>query len=155
MSEQVSTQDMLAEMAAAKLDIGGVAERKSNQVADGKCVLRIENAYIGRSKNNRLQMTAVCKVVSHEAGNDQIGMTYTKNWGLVNADNIAWLKGDLLNLGIKAPVKNEDLATVPQQLVGLVFACTLVANEGFPPNCYINAGALQSTLSSPGTKAPF
>lgn len=146
--QEVSREDLLRELDEGGIDIGDVDARTQEQIAAGKGVLNCTNAFVNRSrKASRLQLTAVCTVTAHENGDEFIGKTYHKSWGLKEKENLEWFKGDLVNLEIDPPKDNPDIARVIKELIGISFECTFVDNEGFPPNCYINAGARQGSLN--------
>lgn len=147
--QEVSQEELLAGMKEDGIDIGDVDARTSTQIAAGKGILKCTNAFINRSrKKGRLQLTAVCEVTAHESGDEFIGETYHKNWGLKSKENLEWFKGDLANLEIDAPKDNPDILRVIGDLTGISFEVTFVDNEGYPPNCFINAGARQNALSN-------
>lgn len=115
------------------------------QFPRGTYGLEITNAYLGRSgSSGRKQIVANCTVF--EAPNaEYIGKTYTKTWGLKDAQNIEWLKRDMIALDIKPPAGASDLPRVCNELMGIKLRGNLVPNredpEQYPPNLFLNRGA--------------
>ena len=113
-----------------------------------RCQIKAEitNAYLGRSSgaSARKQLVATCVLFECSAGEEYEGKTYTKSWGLANAQNLEWLKRDMLALDIIPPKNPKDLLRVINELMGVKFSGTLVPSadpDQFPPNMWLNRGA--------------
>ncbi len=112
-----------------------------------KITVEITNAFINRSSGQaaRKQLAATCNIIECSAGEEFVNKTYTKTWGLENAQNLEWLKRDLLALDIVPPKNPKDLLRIVNELMGINFTAQLVPNkedpEQFPPNMWINRGA--------------
>lgn len=114
-----------------------------------RCTIKAEitNAFLGRSSGTsaRKQLVATCIILECSAGDEYEGKTYTKTWGLVNEQNLEWLKRDMLALDIVPPKNPRDLLRVANELAGVKFSGQLVPNredpEQFPPNLWLNRGA--------------
>ncbi len=145
MSEQ---DEVIAELESEfKTGYEGV-EARPFAVQFPRCTIKAEiaNAYIGRSASSgRKQLVAVCNILECSAGEEFAGKTYTKTWGLVDEQNMSWLKRDMLALDIVPPKDPKDLLRIVNELMGINFSAQLVPNredsEQFPPNMFLNRGA--------------
>jgi len=152
--EQNIINELDAQFGAAVADI---PLKGTEQLPKMKVVLTCENAFINRSGNSgRKQFVATCKILESDTGQEFIGKTYKKNWGLETAENWGWLKRDMASLELAEPAKPSDLLQLAQQLIGLCFTASMVPNddEAFPPNCYINKGARRHDLEGGTTASP-
>ncbi len=127
-----------------------------------KVGVEITNAFLGRSSGaaQRKQLVATCTIFECSAGEEFEGKTYSKSWGMENAQNLEWLKRDMLALDIVPPKDPQDILRVINELMGIRFAAQLVPNkedaEQFPPNMWINRGArIMEGASSTGGKDRF
>jgi len=114
------------------------------QLPPGQVVLKVRNAYLGRSQMGNRMITIECEVVSHSAGEEYKGATYFIPRVVENEDGWAYFNGMLVNLGFDpvVDIKTQLLPTL-DALKGIQFRANLTENqqEGMPPNCWINAGA--------------
>ena len=112
-----------------------------------KVSVEVTNAFLGRSSGAaaRKQLVATCTIFECSAGAEFEGKTYSKSWGMENAQNLEWLKRDMLALDIVPPKNPKDILRVINELMGIKFAAQLVPNkedpEQFPSNMWINRGA--------------
>lgn len=145
--QEQEAQELIAELQDQFADLGEIGVQASRNVPAGKYHLRIENAYLERAKSasGRKQLVAVCTVVATDQGDEHVGKTYFKKWGLETTENLRWLNTDLQNLDMPLPKQAADLVTLCQKLVGVEFTASLVENVGYSPNCYINEGARKLT----------
>ncbi len=120
------------------------------------------NAYLGRSAtSNRKQLVAVTKV--REAPSEEfIGQNYTKTWGLETPENLAWLKRDMIALGLDEPQSPKDVLEIAHALcAGMCFQGQLVPQKDsdYPANLFLNKGArredLESATTEKGGDTPF
>lgn len=130
---------------------------EQEQMPKCKVALKITNGYLGRSSGSgRKQLTIVTEVLECSAGEQFVGHTYTKNWGLETSENIQWLNSDLSNLEIAYAKTPQELVALANALTGVCFDGSLNPNADpqFPPNCYINKGARRKDLEGADVKAP-
>ena len=149
-------QDIVQEMGAQFGDMANIdAAPQQVQLPKSKVALLIKTAYLNRSQaSNRKQLVGSCTVLECSAGDEFIGKTYNKIWGLETEQNIQYFKRDITNLELTPPTKPEDLITLCQQLTGICFDGSLVPNtdDQYPPNCFINRGARRAELE--GQQSP-
>lgn len=155
--EQSIVSELEAQFGAAYSEAG---TREVEQLPKMRAVLRITNAFLDRSSNNRKQLNAECEILESDAGDTYVGKTYTKRWGLETAENLQWLNGDMVSLGLTPPLTPTALLELKVGLVGICLTASLVPNtdEQFPPNCYINKGARREDLEGTSTskeEVPF
>ena len=161
MSEETINEDALLKEVGVALgdDLATAGVRTRSKVPAGEAVVKIENVFFNKAtKTRRPQMCASMTVVEHEAGEEFIGMTYIKYWGLESAENFKWLNGDLVNLDLEIVTKIEQLKERQEQLTGIVLTIAFVENGQYPPNAYINEDARRQDLEgeiSDSSDAPF
>ena len=117
----------------------------SLQFPRGTYSFEITNAYLSRSASgsNRKQLVAVTNIFEASTGDEFVGKTYTKTWGLEDEQNLEWLKRDMIALDIEPPKTGKDLLAIAQKLIGIRFTGQLVPNrdEQYPANLFLNRGA--------------
>ena len=116
------------------------------QFPRGQYKFVVTNAYVNRSAfSNRRQLVAATKTTDASTGDEYVGKAYTKTWGLENAQNLEWLKRDMLALDIAPPKDPRDILRIVNELMGVAFSGNLVPNredpEQYPPNLFLNRGA--------------
>lgn len=163
MSGQQEQDEVLAELESDFAEGYESIEARPFSVQFPRCKVCVEvtNAFLGRSTGAaaRKQLVATCTIYECSAGTEFEGKTYSKSWGMENAQNLEWLKRDMLALDIVPPKNPKDILRVINELMGIKFAAQLVPNkedpEQFPPNMWINRGARIMEGASSGGKDRF
>jgi len=119
--------------------------RQMTQLPSGSYLFRVTNAFVGRSSGaaNRLQLRIDLEVLRGPT-EKVVGRSYFKTWGLVDAEGMKWLTGDLLNLGFELPDKVTEIPTkLCPELIGICFEATVrpAKDPTYGPNVWIPKNA--------------
>jgi hypothetical protein len=115
---------------------------------EGTAILKVDNVFVKKTQNGKKQLTAACKVVSHDQTDEYNGETVFKNWMLETEQNLEFLYGDCVKLDIDPPAPDkkfvDELKRVMENLQDVTFKVAVVENKDpqYGPNMYINDGAL-------------
>lgn len=109
------------------------AKAQTDHVPDGSYQVRITENKIGRSKNERMQIKTVLRILTGPYKNRPI-YKYT---GMETENNMAWLKMDLKKLGIKLPKNLMHLPELLEGTIDMIINVTIKTNGAFI-NVYYN-----------------
>ena len=115
--------------------------RQTTTLPSGSYLFKIANAYVGRSTGEaqRLQLRVDLQVL-RGPNEEVIGRNYFKTWGLEDADQMKWLAGDLLNLGLELPAEIVKIPTeICPALINVCFEAQVRPSRDpqYGPNVWI------------------
>jgi len=96
--------------------------RQATTLPLGSYLFKITNAFVGRSTGEaqRLQLRIDLQVL-RGPNEEVVGRSYFKTWGLEDAEQMKWLAGDLLNLGLELPTEVKKIPT--ETCLALINVC--------------------------------
>ena len=118
--------------------------RKSEQLQTGTYLWKVTNAFVAKAQSSgRLQLKIDLTCLEGPTEESK-GRNYFKSWGLETAENLKWLAGDLINLGLELPEKIELISTEAcAALMGICFEGNVrpAKDSQYGPNVWIGQNA--------------